>query len=237
MLLLYLLEPDARHMRDLAALCTELCGIDWEIRLVACAQTTKALLAQLDDSASPALFLLGEAEGLDEAIASIRRQNSLDYLVLLLNTPAEALTLRPAYYRPAGFLVKPVDKEALSPLLACIYEDYQMVGDVGDIFVVRVRGAVYPIAYRDILYFESVAKKVYARTAAQEFSFYGSLEEIHANAPASFLRVHRGFCANLRHVRAMNRNENLLVMSDGSRIPVSRTYKGALETAFDAAGR
>lgn len=237
MLRLYLLEPNARRMGELTELCECLAETEWDIQVAALARTEQALIQKLDDGRIPALFIISGAEKTDEVVMRMRRQNSLHYLVLLLDTPSEAMALRPAYYRAAGFLLRPVGKEAWMALMAGIYADFQTVCEAGDMFTVRVRGAVYPVAYRDILYFESAVKKVFLRTAAQEFEFYGSLEDISVNAPEPFLRVHRGFCVNMRHVCAVKTEERLLVLTDGSNIPFSRTCKAALGKAIYKTGR
>jgi DNA-binding LytR/AlgR family response regulator len=173
---------------------------------------------------------------LDEAVARIRRQNAMHYLVLRLQSAGDAALLRPVWYRASGFLPVPVDRDALRWLLENVYEDYLALGaEYGGFFPLKIRGTFYRVSYSKILLFESRGKKIIARTLAQEYEFYDSLEEISGAAPEFFLRVHRSFCVNMRRVGAVNFSGRTIDMQDGSSLPFSRTYRQALEAAVETA--
>jgi two-component system, LytTR family, response regulator len=48
----------------------------------------------------------------------------------------------------------------------------------------------------------------------------------------AFYRIHQSFIINLKHVKRYNRGENICIMSDGSKIPVSYRKKDELFSLF-----
>ena len=235
MLLLYLQDYDAVALKRLSELCASGLDFEWDARVAKSAELPMELIRKIDNWDVPALFIMEDTqyENLDVAVSEIRAKNALTYLVLSVPSELDALRLRPPYYRPAGFLLSPPDKETLRKLLTLIYNDYSSAhAEHGGFFTVKVRGATYLLPYSQILYFESNSKKIIVRKGAQEYEFYGSLEQISAEAPGFFLRVHKSFCINLNHVSAANYNEKILIMSDDSAIPFSRTYRLPLEEAL-----
>jgi DNA-binding LytR/AlgR family response regulator len=235
MLLLYLQEYDPGRLAEIEALCRENLAPDWEARIEYCAGTPTLMLGRVRHADIPALFIMEDARrgDLDAAVAQLRQQNALHYLVLRLHKAEDAALLRPVWYRASGFLPAPIDRDALRWLLESVYEDYNALkAEYGGFFSLKIRGTLYRVAYSKILFFESRGKKIIARTLAQEYEFYDSLEEISGAAPEFFLRTHRSFCVNMRQVSAVNFSERSIDMRDGSTLPFSRTYRQELEAAM-----
>lgn len=238
MLLLYLQEYDPADLQSLTELCRNCLDLEWDSRVQSTATTPSKLLEQVKREDSPALFLMDDTpqEELGAAVEQIRQWNPLHYLVLLLQTVQDALYPRPAFYRPSGFLLRPVEKKSLIPLLQSVYDDFSVgAARRGEIFHAKVRAVVYPIPYKKILYFESRGKKIVAHTATQEYEFYGSLEEISRGAPDCFQRVHKSFCVNLDEARSANFPERTVTLSDDSILPFSRTFKQELARRLETA--
>ena len=87
------------------------------------------------------------------------------------------------------------------------------------------------IPCRDILYLERILRKT--KIQCQSYS------EVVSAAPDSllermtgqaFIRCHQSYWVNFYHIRRLEKNEFLL--SDGSRIPLSRTFRAAARTQF-----
>jgi len=235
MLRVFVQEYNADNLRQLAELCRDCFDWDWEAKVQAEVQQLPQLAEQIADLDEPALFILEDdrREQLDEAVTAIRRQNALHYLVLRLKNIEDALLPRPAHYRSNGFLLPPIDPDVVQQLLNHIYADYRKTNaPYGGFFSLKMRETVYRLPYDKILFFESSQKKVIARTAAQEYEFYGSMDEISQNSPEYFMRIHRGFCANLRQIDAMSLADKCVTMQDGSVIPFSRTFRQELIDAL-----
>ena len=233
MLLVYLQEYEMSALRELSELCRDCFGLDWDARVQAGTQAPGELIRKISSAELPALFILEDAhrDQLDKVVADIRGQNALHYLVLRLSEALDALFVRPPYYRASGFLMRPIDKSALQRLLESVYTDFTASTQYGGFFSLKIRGTVYQLPYGKILFFESSGKKIIARTGAQEYEFYDSLEDISRNAPDFFLRAHRGFCINTRQIDTVNLSEKTVTMLDGSTIPFSRTFKQGLVDA------
>ena len=95
---------------------------------------------------------------------------------------------------------------------------------------IRYSGANLVVPIRDIIYIERVARKL--RIVCREQTYLTS--QLPSVLLSSFTqelpRCHQGFWVNLRHISALDHNE--FVMDDGSRIPISRTYRDAVRTKF-----
>lgn len=75
-----------------------------------------------------------------------------------------------------------------------------------------------------IYFFEAKCGRVYIRTKCEEYpanTTIGKLEDIVA---ADFIRCHRSYIANKEMVEFYDKGNNELIMRDGLRVPVSRTY-------------
>lgn len=239
MLHVYLQDYDNASLHRLAKHCSDCFGMDMDARVQSVAKTPEGLLPLLKSIDVSALFILEDAKRgtLDSVVANIREHNALHYLVLRLNDVADAIMIRPAFYRPCGFISHPVDKKHLSALLGSIYADFAAANTAYGGFVsIKVNGALYQLPYSKINYFEAGGKKIIARTNTQEYEFYDSLEAICDKAPSFFLRVHRGFCVNLHQIDFVQIGDRTIKMKDGSVIPYSRTLKQQLLDAVAAGG-
>ncbi|MCL2287250.1 MAG: LytTR family transcriptional regulator DNA-binding domain-containing protein [Firmicutes bacterium] len=231
MLHIHLQEYDTHALKQLAKLCRDCFGLDWDARIQSENKTPKELLQQIKSADLPALFIMEDAQRnvLDKTVADIRLLNALHYLVLRINFAEDAVQVRPAYYRTCGFLLSPINRQYLQTLLDCIYNDFTATNTLyGGFFAFKILGTVYQIPYSKILFFESNSKKIIVRTEAQEYEFYDSIEEISANAPDFFLRVHRSFCVNLRQIDTLTPADKTIILKDGSFVPFSRTFKQKL---------
>lgn len=236
MLLIYLQEYEKDQLKRMVLICRNDIPMDWETRVAGYALTPEELLKKVEQSDIPAVFLMDDSppESLHEAVSRIRELSRSHYLVLSLCSPEDALKIRPPFYRPSGFLLRPVEQTSLLQLMDSIYHDFIASSTKHDeIFSVKIRGTVYPIPYDRILCFESMDKKILARTKAQEYEFYGSLEEICKNAPPFFLRIHKSACVNLQEIRSVNFKERMVTLSDESFLPFSRTFKAELAKALE----
>ena len=66
-------------------------------------------------------------------------------------------------------------------------------------------------------------------TGAREYGFYSTIEQLQEELGEQFIRCHRGFLVNQKKVERVVFAKNLIVLTDGYEIPVSRTYKSILK--------
>jgi len=79
----------------------------------------------------------------------------------------------------------------------------------------------YKTEINNILYFESMNRKIRIVMTNQEDLFYGNLEEILIIVSNySFLRIHRSYLINRTYISILGYSE--IVMSNGTILPISR---------------
>ena len=105
--------------------------------------------------------------------------------------------------------------------------------DDGSVFTVKSGAETKLLRTCDIFLFEAQGRKVALRTKAQEISFYSSFDQLMSQLPDSFLRCHRGYIVNIRKMKAVNFSESTILLSDGSNVPFSRSYRDAARAALD----
>ena len=91
--------------------------------------------------------------------------------------------------------------------------------------------AVKSILLRDILYLERVLHKTRVCTRDGTEMVTAPPAELLKDAPEGmFIRCHQSYWVNYEHITAMGKSE--FVLSDGTKIPISRTFRGSARAAF-----
>lgn len=98
----------------------------------------------------------------------------------------------------------------------------------GEEYLLETKAGIIRIPYSAIYYVEANMKKVFIRLRTEEYSFFGTLEKFSAELPEDFVRCHRGFLVNRQKIRQYLSNENVVILDDDTRIPVSRSYKSVM---------
>lgn len=130
------------------------------------------------------------------------------------------------------YLVKPIPFErfdravnrALERLEARLAEN---PSDASTYLEVRSEHRTVRIPYDDICRVEGFGEYVRVHTAAKVWITLASLKDLEEVLPSGlFARVHKQHIVALREVRSHSSTE--MELSDGSRIPIGRTYRGRL---------
>jgi DNA-binding LytR/AlgR family response regulator len=101
---------------------------------------------------------------------------------------------------------------------------------IGDsTFTIKVGSEYVTLATIDIFFFEAQGRKAVIKTKAQEISFYANFSELTDRLPEWFIRTHKGFIVNQKRIKSVNFTDMLLILTDGSTVPISRTYRTALK--------
>lgn len=137
---------------------------------------------------------------------------------------------------------KEPDRQAIEVQILCPSED----GTVREIIAAlnavdtkltgRRDGVLFRIALREILYMESVNRKVFLYTQDQTLETDERLYELEERLKShSFFRASKAILINLRRVRSLRPelgSRLLLTMDNGEKIIVSRHYAGAIKNAL-----
>ena len=164
------------------------------------------------------------------------RSTNKDMSILLIVD----LSLSPATYiipsiMAASLLIRPFDRAAVKNVLDTVLKDYCEYfeqEDGGKSFVVETRERKQLVPYSGIVYFESRNKKIFLGTDNEEYSFYGTLDNLEETLDDRFIRCHRSFIAAKKRISKIVLSKNIVVLDNGCEIPLSRSYKGKVKEAI-----
>ncbi len=215
--------------RDLIA---RLSGDDWEIKRISSLRVLKEYL-----SGKPLIHLLiydiCEKAALD-FLAEIRKRYPQTRLMVLADVSVSPME----YIRPdlqvGALLLKPWTKQQACDVLYGFLEEYceavrKKTGQGKDFYVVGTRDGILNIPYEQIYFFEAREKKIYVCIGKEEYGFYSSIEKLLEELPSYYVRCHRGFVVNTKKIRRIVLSRNIIYLSDGFDVPLSRSYKAALK--------
>ena len=154
--------------------------------------------------------------------------SALDYLL----KPIEPEELTLAIEKVSNYL----ENESLTSRISefMTYMDYFRQYSDGKKIILKTLENIYVVDIEDIVSIES--DQNYSRFnlldgesifVSRTMKEYFALLEGHA-----FYRIHQSYIVNLNHVKRYHRDENICVMRDGSRIPVSHRKKDELFSLF-----
>jgi DNA-binding LytR/AlgR family response regulator len=165
----------------------------------------------------------------------VRSAGEEKYLLLVSERRCDiSPCLRPSI-RPSGVLFRPLQTARVREMLNEITIENERLSELEreDTFVIKSNGTSYRLPVEDILFFEAREKKIFVKLLGRELGFYGSIEQLSANLeakiPGQFVRCHRSFLINVSKVKAVQSADMLITLADGSRLPVSRSYRDVLK--------
>ncbi|MBQ6376538.1 MAG: DNA-binding response regulator [Lachnospiraceae bacterium] len=179
------------------------------------------------------LFMLDiTMKGILECAKMIRSAQPGAYMILIANASISPLLYMRPQIRAESLLFKPVTKEmareVLSEAVGSFAERFRKP-DESKVFVAESRGSRELIDFNRIRYFESREKKVFVNTGSREIGFYETLDVLEDRFPETFIRCHRSFLVNRDRIASVMLSRNLVVLTDGAEIPLSRSCKAALK--------
>lgn len=180
-----------------------------------------------------ALYLIGGKCDIRQLSVSIYGLNPSNYIVLLADGLNEILSCISPGFRPSGILMKPVsygDAEKLFDEILC---DFKSSAGHERQFRFRIRSREYSVPEDRILFFEAANKKMLLRTFGQAFDFYMPSDEVMKQLSDSFVRIHKSYIVNAKHIAVADYKTMTVTMCDGSSVLVSRTYKKTLMEAME----
>ncbi len=214
-----LLRKEARRQ---AALLTE---ERWEIRQMAEWQREEAAVLDI------AYLDVTSEQGLTAA-EQVRKNWKSVYMVLIISEKLSPLKyLRPTILA-ASVLLRPFQKEQAEESIREAISFLPSEKNDEEVFILADRDGKIRLPCRDILYFEARAKKIYAALSTEEYGFYDSMEHLIERLPSYFIRCHRGYVVNLRHLKRYQPTAGICMLSTEAEIPVSRSYRREMKERF-----
>jgi DNA-binding LytR/AlgR family response regulator len=155
------------------------------------------------------------------------------FVIFVLGNPADVTAVVRPSIQVSGILFAPPETEKLFKTMWEVYTEFLRVHQsVQQKFVVKSGSENVFVNVEDICFFEARAKKIAIKTFTQELLFYSNFDSVFDQLSDGFIRCHKGFVINLRHIKGVNWRDMELSMADGSFIPVSRSSKQAVVEAL-----
>ena len=166
--------------------------------------------------------LYGERSGIEVA-QLINEKNKIPFI--FLTSHFEKSTLEKARStRPAGYLTKPYQAETLSTTIEiCLYNHTGRITSVSEKIELTEGKKTHVLSSEQILFL--TADHVYTRVVMEngEILLRKSLNDVMESLPTTiFLRVHRGFIVNLKHIKQVSA---LHIMVGEHKIPIGKTFR------------
>lgn len=160
-----------------------------------------------------------------DAAKKIREMSKESYMVFIAdNADCAYLTIQ-GLIRPSGFLIKPIKMQEIQLVITDIYRDYLNQSNGSKALSINIGTDIYYVDYDEILYFESMQKKIYVFTANQRISYYDSLTSLESRLDERFIRCHKSYIVNRDKIKSILFSEMRIFMENEAEIGISRTYK------------
>lgn len=153
------------------------------------------------EEAPDILFLDIEIPGLNGVVVGdyIRRVLQNEQVFLIYISSKEKYALQLFKNRPFDFIVKPIDEKKIFYILDNIC---RIIGKSNCNFEYQNKAITYRIPYKDILYFQSVGRKINIIMKQEIKSFYGKLSNVEKKIPKNlFLNIHKSYLVNFNYVK------------------------------------
>jgi DNA-binding LytR/AlgR family response regulator len=163
------------------------------------------------------------------------RLTGIDFLKTLSRPPMAIVTTAYSEYALEGYsldvidyLVKPIPFDRFLKAVQKALDFHQMknrlpAASTPDYFFVKSNGKFERVAFKEILFVESMQNYVLIHLPGQKLIVYMTLAGLESQLPSDkFMKVHKSFIVALEHVKSIENNEIIIRQS---RIPISRTLK------------
>ena len=170
----------------------------------------------------------GCSEGIDaaEKLERLSPRTRVIYVTGYSGRFSQQIFLRRANL--SGYLTKPVDQALLEANLEKVADSLILQEEPA--LVIRSRGSVLHIPFREIAFLEGRGHNVVIHTPQETFEIYERLESMQSSLPPDFFRCHKSFIVNMRHIRRFQQPDILLKC--GALVPVSRARYAQVRDAY-----
>lgn len=167
-----------------------------------------------------------------ELLRAVRRQYAQSDFFLIADQTISPMEYLTPDIRAASLLLYPYQEQQQRKVLKTFLQDYlnrREGSDADGSYVVENQSGKIVIPYDQIYFLEVRERKVIIRLKDTAYSRYDSLEHAMEQLPDTFIRCHRSFVINTRHLDTVRLSKNMIYLDHGMEIPLSRSYKPAVK--------
>lgn len=136
-------------------------------------------------------------------------------------------------FQPIAFISKPFDSEDIIRSFETFLERSNKLNLN---YSYKKGGAVVIVPLKEIIYFESLGKKIYIHSERETDDFYGNLADLENELKeVNFHRIHKSYIVNGLKVRTVKKNS--LVLTNDIELPISRSYQDRVKNQILKSGR
>lgn len=148
----------------------------------------------------------------------LRNEYENDTTQIIYISSMENYAMQLFQVRPLDFIIKPLNYEKISKVFETAL---RLIPKNNEIFQYQAGHTLCKLPLKEILYFESVNRKVNVITNARKDMFYGVLNDIYKNLqPFNFIYIHKSFLVNYIHIVKFEYSQ--VTMSDNRVLPISQ---------------
>ena len=242
MLPVLIYEPDEARREAMARTLMQVPGAAAALKIIFSTDSASHFSSMLAQVTGASLVILGLAlrpvDNRKKCLgfgSELARQNRDSYTVYDIHDLDDLPSLLPRCPRPAGILLGEYTQDQAAACFRRIIDDYAAIttgGPDADAMLVEAGMNTYRLPYDQILYIEALNKKLNICTVRQSISVRRSISSLADTLPEGFLRCHRSYIVNMKHVDSTDYKQMLVTMSDGSQLPIARSMKDAFHEQF-----
>ncbi len=148
--------------------------------------------------------------------------------LLVFVTSYDALVYKSFKYHPFGFIRKTFFNEEILGVAKGIIEEIQKNTDT---FSFKTNEGFNRIKLNEILYFESESNYLNLHTENSIYKFRSTISSIEKElSPKGFIRVHKGFLVNEKHIYSIKSDK--IILSNNDILPIGRTNRDAVKAVI-----
>ena len=205
-----------RNLKDLGYLVTD--------PAICFTEAVSTLENENPDIAILDIQLSGKKTGIDVA-QQINENYNIPFIFLTANSDIDTVS-KAKEVKPNAYLVKPFSKDELYTSIEIAIHNFtnSKPQEIKEKFIfIKEKGLYTKINFEDIVYIRSahVYIEIFLKNN-QKVVLRTSLTEIIKKLDSNFVRIHRGYIINLRHIKQLNLNTVQLLDIE---LPVGSTYK------------
>lgn len=122
--------------------------------------------------------------------------------------------------QPMDFLVKPITRQQIEDALEL---GVKLLEKNAQKFEFQNGKDYYYVAYGEIIFFESVGRKIKVVTLGTEKEFYGGIRDLEKKLPREFFTIHQSYVINRTHV--LRYTYEMVEMDNGTMLSISKAYR------------
>lgn len=200
----------------------------WNILLAGTVKEAAACAKEVSLLDTACMDITGEGDF--ACVEELRKRFKEMFLLIIADTSISPMS----YVRPgimaSSLLLRPFDGREVDRVIKEFLEAYLERSDAGlGSFVVESKEGKLYIPYDKIYYFEAREKKLYIQTDREEYGFHGTIDRLEDELPQHFMRCHRSFIVNTRKIEKVMLSQNIICLTEGRDVPLSRSYKAVLK--------